>query len=213
MTDGSDAWSTAPVERQLTDQGRDRRQQLLDAAERLFAQRGFEQTRIADICEEAGVAKGLFYWYFDTKQALFADLVRSVRQQLRRAQAAAMDDAADPITRLCQGGRASVRFMSEHMEFFTLVRDVGRDAGREGSIAPVLAESAEIYIADIERLIEKAQADGLVAADRNARLLALAVQSTVSSFAGFQRHGVVSGSVEDLADFVASWLERALRDR
>ena len=67
------------------------------------------------------MAKGLFYWYFENKESLFAELVRSVRQQLRRAQAAAMDDDADPVTRLRQGTEASVRFMAEHGRFFALL--------------------------------------------------------------------------------------------
>ena len=67
-------------ERRHTDQGLERKQQLLDAAETLFASRGYGPTRIADICEAAGVAKGLFYWYFETKESLFAELVRSVRR-------------------------------------------------------------------------------------------------------------------------------------
>src|ERR1041385_8115863 len=45
--------------RQLTAQGLERKQQLLDHAARLFAERGYADTRIVDICKAAGVAKGL----------------------------------------------------------------------------------------------------------------------------------------------------------
>ena len=68
------------------------------------------------------MAKGLFYWYFENKEALFAELVRSIRQQLRRAQAAAMDPDADPLTRLRQGAEASVRFMAEHVPLLRAAR-------------------------------------------------------------------------------------------
>ena len=67
-------------------------------------------TRIQDICKRAGVAKGLFYWYFPTKQELFAELVRTMRMRLRKAQSAAMDPAANALVRLRQGSEASVRF-------------------------------------------------------------------------------------------------------
>ncbi len=60
--------------RQHTEHGLERKQQLLDAAGELFAARGYSATRIADICQAAGVAKGLFYWYFPTKGELFAEL-------------------------------------------------------------------------------------------------------------------------------------------
>jgi AcrR family transcriptional regulator len=192
--------------RKLTDQGRERRQQLLDAAERLFGERGYAATRIRDICDEAGVAKGLFYWYFETKEALFADLVRSVRHQLRRAQAAAMDDNADPITRIRQGAEASLRFMSDHMSFFALVADAGRDA----AIAPVLAEGADIYSKDVEQLIEKAKADGQIPEDADTTLLALGVLATVSQFAHYQRTGRVQLPSDELAAFVGHWVVRAL---
>jgi len=192
--------------RQLTDQGRERKQQLLDAAERLFTERGYANTRIADICEAAGVAKGLFYWYFDTKAELFADLVRSVRQQLRRAQAAAMDDGADPVTRIRQGAEASVRFMSEHMAFFAVVRDVGK----EGVIAPVLSESADVYTGDIERLVEKAKADGQIAEDLDTHLLAVGVLSLVSTFANQRRMRQLDLDVDGLAGFVGAFVVRAL---
>ena len=69
--------------RPLTDHGRQRKQQLLDAAAELFAANGYAATRVEDICRRAGVAKGLFYWYFPTKQELFAELVRTMRHRLR----------------------------------------------------------------------------------------------------------------------------------
>ena len=88
---------TATASRTHTEQGLERKHQLLEAAARLFSTKGYSNTRIADICAEAGVAKGLMYWYFPTKQSLFAELVRTMRQQLRRTQAAAMDPSADAI--------------------------------------------------------------------------------------------------------------------
>ncbi len=192
--------------RRLTEQGQERKLQLLDAAETLFATRGFGPTRIADICEAAGVAKGLFYWYFETKDALFAELVRAVRQRLRRAQAAAMDEDADPVTRVRQGAVASVRFMAEHMEFFALVE--GQRSAAD--VTAVLVESAEIYTADVERLIREAQQTGLLPDDTDPRLAAVGVLGTVSYFSQSLRAGRVEIEVEELARFVGDWVVRAL---
>jgi AcrR family transcriptional regulator len=52
----------------------DRRRQILDAAVRVFAQRGFTQCRVSDIAEEAGVAYGLVYHYFGSKDAVLDTL-------------------------------------------------------------------------------------------------------------------------------------------
>ena len=61
-------------DRRLTAQGLERKQQLLDRAAELFAERGYAETRVIDIVRAAGVAKGLFYWYFENKEALFKEL-------------------------------------------------------------------------------------------------------------------------------------------
>jgi AcrR family transcriptional regulator len=192
--------------RQLTDQGRERRQQLLDAAEELFTRDGYNSTRIADICRSAGVAKGLFYWYFDSKQALFVDLVRSIRLQLRRGQAAAMDPLDDPVTRIREAAVASVRFMAEHHGFFAFL-----DAERsDEAIAAVLREGSEIYIGDVERLVLEAQRMGQIPEDADTRLLAVGVLGAVSHFAGFHRSGRLDLPVDRLAAFVGDWVVGAL---
>jgi AcrR family transcriptional regulator len=189
-----------------TDQGLERKQQLLDAAESLFASRGYGPTRIADICDAAGVAKGLFYWYFETKESLFAELVRSVRQQLRRAQAAAMDADADPVTRLRQGTEASVRFMAAHVRFFALL-EVERNDQR---VAAVLRESGEVYVQDAARLVREAQDAGLVPDDHDPTLLAIGVLGAVSQFCHFHRIGRLTMSIDELALFVGQWTIQAL---
>ena len=193
-------------ERRHTDQGLERKQQLLDAAESLFASRGYGPTRIADICEAAGVAKGLFYWYFETKESLFAELVRSVRQQLRRAQAAAMDPDADPVTRLRQGTEASVLFMAAHVRFFALL-EVERNDQR---VAAVLRESGDVYVRDAARLVREAQVAGLVPEDHDPTLLAIGVLGAVAQFSHYHRTGRVKLSIDELAEFVALWTIRAL---
>jgi AcrR family transcriptional regulator len=63
---------------------------------------------VVDIVDAAGVAKGLFYWYFENKEALFRELAAEMRRRLRRQQAAAMDDSAPALTRLLQGSVALI---------------------------------------------------------------------------------------------------------
>jgi AcrR family transcriptional regulator len=51
-----------------------RKEEILDAARRVFAERGFRGTTIADIAEEAGIALGTIYLYFPSKDEVFAAL-------------------------------------------------------------------------------------------------------------------------------------------
>ena len=183
LTGGSGQWSTEQVtatpagRRTHTEQGLERKLQLLDAATTLFSSKGYANTRIADICAAAGVAKGLFYWYFPTKETLFAELVRTMRTQLRRAQAAAMDPDTDAVTRIRQGTEASVLFMAEHRSYFALL-DVER---ADDKVAGVLRDGSDVYADDVVRLVREAQDAGLVP-DGDPRLYATGVLGSVSSF-------------------------------
>lgn len=194
------------TQRRLTDQGRERKQQLLDSAADLFATRGYGATRVVDICQRAGVAKGLFYWYFDSKEALLTELVRSMRQKLRRTQAAAMEGVDGPIDRLRRGTEASVLFMAEHRSYFALLEMERTDP----RMAPVLREGGEVYSRDVARLIREAQRLGSLPDHVDAELASLGVLATVSSFGQYVRSGRVEMPVADLARFVGDWVVRAL---
>jgi AcrR family transcriptional regulator len=196
---------TSRVRRTHTDAGLERKTQLLDAATTLFSEKGYASTRIADICAAAGVAKGLFYWYFPTKESLFAELVRSMRTQLRRAQAAAMDPTADAVTRIRQGTEASVIFMAEHRSYFALL-DVER---ADDEVANVLRDGSDVYASDVIKLVTEAQAAELVP-DGDPRLYATGVLGAVSSFSHALRTGRLDVSVEELAVFVGEWVVSAL---
>ena len=198
----------AADERQHTEHGLERKQQLLDAAGGLFAAHGYSATRIADICQAAGVAKGLFYWYFPTKSELFAELVRTMRLSLRRAQGTAMNPSADAVTRIADGAEASVRFMAAHAAYFALL-DVERS---DPEVADVLAGGAGVYLDDVRRLVEEGQRTGAIA-DAPSDLVAVGVLGTVSSFSNSYRNGRLGDdiTIDDLAVFVRRWVVNALR--
>lgn len=187
--------------RQLTNQGMERKQQLLDHAAELFAERGFAETRVADIVKAAGVAKGLFYWYFENKEALFRELVINNRQQLRIAQARAMSTAAEPLLQIRLGAEASVRYMSQHAHFFALLEV----ENLEERFSDVLRSGTDIHIADTAALIRTGIAEGNIR-DEDPHLLALGVVGAVGYYSHFHRTGRVHGDVDELADFVGRFV-------
>ncbi|HEX6425808.1 MAG TPA: TetR/AcrR family transcriptional regulator [Acidimicrobiales bacterium] len=191
-------------DRQLTTQGAERKQQLLEAAARLFAEQGYAATRVVDIVDAAGVAKGLFYWYFDNKEALFRELAAEIRRRLRRQQAAAMDPDAPALTRLLQATVASVRFMAENAPFFSLLEVEGRN------VSDVLRQGTEQHLHDVAQIIVEGQADGTVTTDDPADLLALAAVGTVGQFSHFHRTGRLDLSLDELSGYVARLVARML---
>jgi AcrR family transcriptional regulator len=62
----------------LNDDDSRRRQEIIEAAARVFAEKGFRNATNRDIAREAGVSSGLIYWYFTDKKALFIAAVREM---------------------------------------------------------------------------------------------------------------------------------------
>ena len=85
----------------------DKREKILDTALHLFVERGYLETRIIDIAEACGMAKGTFYEYFQSKEELFGEVFRTqvlARYETLPAQLAA--ENSDPMAQL----KAFVRF-------------------------------------------------------------------------------------------------------
>lgn len=61
---------------------KERYEQIIRAAEKLFARRGFGSTKISDIAKEAGVSHGLVYQYFESKELIFRRIVEEAFSQL-----------------------------------------------------------------------------------------------------------------------------------
>src|SRR4030081_3423366 len=71
--------------RALAERTIDRRRELLDAAVRVFARKGFHASRVGDIAEEAGVAHGLLYHYFRSKEEVLETIFREAWEVLAAA--------------------------------------------------------------------------------------------------------------------------------
>jgi len=78
-----------------------RRTEILDAAEALFSEAGYEKTAVSDIVRKVGVAQGTFYYYFASKEAVLeAVLERRLDAVTDAAVAVAGDRAMDAGTKL-----------------------------------------------------------------------------------------------------------------
>ena len=113
----------APVSApQRADRKEARREQLVEAAASVFIQRGVAATSVDDIVREAGVAKGTFYLYFPTKDAVMTAVARAmVLRVADRIRAIAANPQRSPVDRLLAlpavigqvGGDASQRDLIE----------------------------------------------------------------------------------------------------
>jgi AcrR family transcriptional regulator len=198
--------TTEAGDRRLTPQGEERKQQLLDHATQLFAERGYAETRVIDIVRAAGVAKGLFYWYFDNKEAVFRELVESARLQMRRAQAAAIDPDANPLVRIRQGAEASILFMREQRRLYSMFDFESLDP----KLTQLLRRGGDVHARDTARLVTEGIAQGLVR-DDDPMLLAWGVVGIVSSYGQLYRTGRLGDvPVADVMRFTGRFVVRSL---
>ncbi len=155
--------------RSLTRHGKDRKAELLHHAEQLFAERGYEDTRMIDIAAAAGVAKGLVYWYFDNKDTLFDEIVVDMGRRLRRAQGHAIAGIDDPLERLYVGTAESVRFIAGNYRLYGIISSQLRGDRRRRETR---SESQRLQADDAAALLAEGQERGVVRADDDPATLA-----------------------------------------
>jgi AcrR family transcriptional regulator len=195
------------VKRKLTPRGTERRQQILKESARLFAERGYHPTSVAEIVESLGVGKGVFYWYFESKEDLFLEILASSSQDLRRLQQAAIGDEPDPLRRIEVGIRASLQWFRDNRHLFNL----SQFAATEERFAAVLRQNDAVAIDDITRHLKEAMADGSIP-DQDPTMLAHALVGATRHLARtYLYHG--DEPVEAVADVAVRFVLAGLTAR
>ena len=152
--------------------GVDKRRLILDAAVRVFARRGFHACRVSDVADEAGVAYGLVYHYFDSKEEILNTLFRE-RWQIMLDAIVEIDTGNEIGARDKLYLVASFIIDSYHHEpdlMKVIIVEVTRAAnsfGREH-----LEKIREAYDL-IARIVEQARQDGSFKADISADFAAM----------------------------------------
>jgi AcrR family transcriptional regulator len=108
--------------RPLSRRGLDTRRRLLDAAELVFGDLGYHDASIVKLAERAGVAAGTFYLYFDSKKAIFDELVRDLNRRVRHAMKDGSSQGTNRVESELLGFDAYFRFTSEHPALYRIIR-------------------------------------------------------------------------------------------
>lgn len=155
----------------------DRRRQILDAAVRVFAQKGFTQCRVSDIAEEAGVAYGLMYHYFGSKDEVL-DTLFLERWDVMVALIGEIDErpipARDKLHAIAAFIVDSYRHDPELMK--VIIVEVTRAANSFGQTHLDVIRQA---YARISTIVERGQADGEFRADVSPQFAALAFYGAI----------------------------------
>ncbi|UQX11143.1 TetR/AcrR family transcriptional regulator [Candidatus Mycobacterium methanotrophicum] len=189
-----------------------RRDEIMAAAKKVFADKGFHATKIADIAKESGLAYGSIYWYFNSKDELFHALMAVEEQALRAHVTAAV--GAGPQS----DGEASFRTaVQATLEFFeadkACVKLLFRDAYALGDrFERHLGGIYERFIDDIETFIVIGQERGEVVAGPP-RMVAYTLAALIGQLAHRRLSTDDGVTASQVADFVVSLVLHGLRPR
>jgi len=155
----------------------DKRRVILDAAVRVFARQGFHTCRVSDIADEAGVAYGLVYHYFDSKDQILDTLFLERWDILLRAiQQVDAEDIAprEKLYAITSFIVDSYRHDPDLMK--VIIVEVTRAANTFGRTH--LGHIREAYVG-ISAIVERAQRDGTFRSDITPDFAALAFYGAV----------------------------------
>jgi AcrR family transcriptional regulator len=178
------------------------RAELLAAAKRLLAEKGFHGTKITDIAAAADVGTGTFYLYFPTKDALFSDLVRETallaREEIDRAKAT----VSDPREQGRAATEALFRFADRNRDVFKIL------FGHGAQFNELLREVHQLFIVEIEETQIRGAEAGAFKPFRPA-LVAQAIVGMVSQVVSWWlEHDDIA--IEEITDTVARMLQEGI---
>jgi TetR/AcrR family fatty acid metabolism transcriptional regulator len=153
----------------LTDRsiaGEDKRRLILDAAVRAFARNGYHACRVGDIAEEAGVAYGLVYHYFSSKEDLLETIFRETWGELLEAVRAVEASGEPAQEQLRQVAAVLLRAWRRDPD---LVRVLVREVARSPELQRRVGEIGEAFD-ELERIIARGQECGELRRDVDPRL-------------------------------------------
>ncbi len=186
-----------------------RREQLLQAGERLFAEHGYRGVTIAEVAAEVGVSTGSFYSHFPDKETFFGAILDRIAEQGIRQARQVISRFKNPMNQL----KALFRFITLGLRSNPLLLGVLTDARRFGYPSPEeRARRRRLLLQSVGGLIDEILADGVrrlifrVGRYHDARRLVISIYGTLLT-------EIDSDHFEELTQDMLLLMDRGLRRR
>ena len=192
---------------------RDHLTQVLQAAEKLFAKRGFYPTTIDDIAKEAKLAKGTIYLYFDSKEDLFFSAIERKLDALLSKIEKAVKEPGSAWQRINTTIGIHLKFMEENKDFFKIMQSFSEQLREklEKELKGRVVEKQSRYIKILTRLIQRAINEGEVK-PLDARKLAVILMGIVHSLTVYwvsqKERGSLCGDASLVQEVFSQGVER-----
>ena len=154
----------------------EKQKRVLREAARLFAERGFSATDVAELAKRAGVSKGSLYNYFENKEDLYLHVCEDGLARSRRAVYGGMDKDWDIYRQVEHMFRQGVRFALKSPEYVRLYLTASAP-GKEQFRAKLTLDVEKHTSDHLKKHIRLAQEQGIVRSDLDPRLGAFFINS------------------------------------
>jgi AcrR family transcriptional regulator len=137
------------------DVSEERKEQILDAATEVFAQKGFDSARMDDIVEETGLSKGALYWYFKSKDdIIFGIMDRLFRLEFKELEALRESDttAAEALLGFTE---VAIKDITRMMRFMPITYEFLALAFRNKLVQKAIKQYMNSYVSILDPLIQR----------------------------------------------------------
>jgi TetR/AcrR family transcriptional regulator, fatty acid metabolism regulator protein len=173
----------------------EKRRVILDAAVRVFAHKGFHTSRVGDIAEEAGVAHGLLYHYFSSKDEVLETIFRETWGELLADLQEIEDSGAPAREQLKQATLRLLGSWQRHPDVVrVIVREIARSPGLQGRIGDLVKP-----VEAVQRIIAYGQETGEFRSDFNPRLAGVVYYGGIEELLSGWALGLIADSDEVVA--------------
>lgn len=178
MSEGTAARARKAPARRQGRSAKKRDDEVLDAAARVFARRGYADASVQDVADELGILKGSLYHYIKMKEDLLFWLLEEVHRDVEEIlQQVAQEEGLKPLDRIALYVRCQVLYNLDHLERISIYyHDV--DSLSEERLATIL-NRRRTHERFITGLIKEAQAEGAADPSADARILANCLFATI----------------------------------
>jgi AcrR family transcriptional regulator len=158
---------------------------VLDAAARVFHEKGYEAATIQDIADEVGILKGSVYYYISSKEDVLFEVLQEVHQAALSAVADAVAQDGDPLQKIHTFVETMSAFNAEHQVRMGILlhdaRSLSEPRRRE------IVRERDRYDRMLRKLISEGQERSIVCPEIDPKLAALAVMGMINTIYGWYR--------------------------
>lgn len=154
-----------------------RQQELVLAAYKQIAERGFEGLRTREVASEVGVNIATLHYYFPTKESL----IRAVLEHAMNRFRSTLEPHGSPSDQLRNYLRAVRKLLAEEPELGSVMGELALRSGRDKSIAAILNEMYAVWHTTTRGLLRRAAREGGIRAELDSDGVAAVIVATLTA--------------------------------